>query len=62
MLSATCKLWEEVLRAKLWTEVATHMPLHENQRGFVPGGSCIKNLDDLIHIVEEVKQKRNTGH
>ena len=56
MLSATTKLWEELLHRLLRKEVEEHIPLHANQRGFVQGGSCIKNLDDLISIMEKIKR------
>lgn len=59
ILNATTKLWEEIMLAKLRSEIENHTPLHENQRGFVKGGSCIKNLDDLISIIEKFKQKKN---
>ena len=60
MLSAITKLWEELLHQFLKIEVAKHMPLHENQRGFVKGGSCLKNLDDLTRIIEDIKKSKNT--
>ena len=55
ILNATTKLWEEVMHTKLRNEVEESMPLHENQRGFVKGGSCLKNLDDLVSIIQKIR-------
>ena len=56
MLSAVVKLWEQVLHTKLRKEIEEKMPLHVHQRGFVPGGSCLKNIDDLFDLIEKIKK------
>ena len=61
MLNAVTKLWEHLLHIALRDEIESHMPLHPLQRGFVPGGSCLKNLDDLIATMQVIKAQRNSG-
>lgn len=56
MLTAIAKLWESIVHILLFREIYRKAPLHFQQRGFIPGGSCIKNLDDIIRIIEHAQQ------
>ena len=31
--------------------------IHQNQRGFRPGKACRNNIVDLIHVIQQAKQK-----
>ena len=32
-------------------------PICEGQRGFVAGGGCIKNIDEIVSLMEKIRQK-----
>ena len=55
ILPASLKLWEQILHAKLRSEINEKAPLHENQRGFVPGGSCLQNISEAINLIENIR-------
>ncbi len=57
ILPAITKLWDTILLQKLREEIELRKPLHENQRGFVRGGSCLKNIDDLYNLLAKEKER-----
>ena len=57
ILPALTKLYERFLQRELQHNIDTHHPLHPNQRGFVKGGTCHKNIADLINFVKEAQNE-----
>ena len=57
ILPAVTKLYEQFLHRELWTQVQERHPLHELQRGFVPGGSCLKNATELLVFIQAARNR-----
>ena len=57
ILPILTKLFEICILQKLRAEIALKDPISELQRGFVPGGSCIQNIDDVIILMDKAKAK-----
>ena len=55
ILPAITKLYEQFLHREIWKQVLEKHPLHPKQRGFVPGGSCAKNITDLMVHIQEAR-------
>ena len=56
ILPAISKLYEVFLLRELREQTELHHPLHPNQRGFVPGGSCLKNIAELVAFMRKGQQ------
>ena len=57
ILPALTKLYEVFLQRELLKNIEHHSLLHPNQRGFVAGGSCMRNIADLITLTDKAKEK-----
>ena len=57
ILPALTKLYEVFLQRELVNNIELHKPLHSNQRGFVAGGSCLKNIADLLSFTHKAKDR-----
>ena len=57
ILPSLTKLYEVILHREIMHQVQTKHPLHPRQRGFVLGGSCLKNISELVDFVRLAHDK-----
>ena len=60
MTSLVMKVMEKIIRDELYSKCQTL--IHESQHGFLPGRSCLTQMTQMTHVIDNISSRLNMRH